>query len=110
MTWTPHTDSTNVGLSAGTKPTAELRIKYETENTPNGALIAFIIAFFVSFTMAMLWGYQVYYSANNSDGIFTFTDSNQANIYYGGGFLAILIFFFVFRWVLLLFLMPGNIV
>jgi len=108
MSLAPHGDSSNVALQKASRlPTQELKIKYQSENTPNGDVWAFAIAAFVSFAAVGVWGYAIYFTWSEGG---TFTSDAEAVGYAAGGFFAIFIFFFVFRWILLLFLMPGNVV
>ena len=106
MTFAPHTDSTNAVLEESTAfPTKELRIKYESENTPNGDVWAFAIAFFIALCSVGFWGYVVYVLW--AEGA-TYSSDAEAVGWAAGGFFAIFIGFFILRFILLLFLMPGN--
>ena len=109
MTFAPHTDSTNAVLEESTAfPTKELRIKYESENTKNGDVIAFWIAFSLALTAVGFWGAAVYVAWSNNDG--TFSSDSEAIGYAAGGFFAIFICFFIVRWLLMLWLWPGNVI
>ena len=48
MTFAPHTNSNKPMLEAGSVPKKELRVKYESENTPNGERWAFVIALIIT--------------------------------------------------------------
>ena len=85
-----------------------LRIKYESENTKNGDVIAFAIAFFIALLAVGFWGYAVYYAWSTNDG--TFTSDSEAIGWAAGGFFAIFICFFILRWLLMLWLWPGNVI
>ena len=106
MSFAPHQDSTNVALSeAGFFPTKELRIKYATENTPNGDLWAFATAFFISLCLVSFWSFITYSLWYNGT---YFASSLDAAGFAVGGLLSIFIFFFILEWFFLLFLMPGD--
>lgn len=106
MSWAPHTDSGKAALSAGVTPQNTLRIKYDSENTPNGDVIAFAITLVLTLSGLGFWLTAIYYDYKyNPNTILTGTDVIGYSV---GGFLFSAIFFVVCRWILLLFLMPGN--
>jgi len=108
MTFAPHTDSSNsVLVEATSYPVKEFRVKYQSENTPNGDVWAFAISFFIALVATAFYGYVVY--AVWSEGA-TFTSDAEAVGYAAAGFVAIFIGFFILRWLLMLFLMPGNVI
>ena len=106
MGFAPHTDSSNSPLTeASTLPTQELKVKYATQNTPNGDVWAFAISFFICLCAVGFYGYAIYYTWSMGE---TFTSDAEAVGYAAGGFFVIFISFFILQWFLLLFLMPGN--
>jgi hypothetical protein len=108
MTFAPHTDSSNSALVASsTFPTKELRVKYQSENTPNGDVWAFAVAFFIALVSVAFWGYVTYVLW--SEGA-TFNSDAEAVGIAAGGLVAIFIGFFILRWLLMLVLMPGNVI
>lgn len=109
MTIAPHGDSSNSVLVESTSfPTKELNIKYQSTNTPNGDVWAFAISFFIALCAVGVYGYGIYYTWSLDDG--TFNSDAEAVGYAAGGFFVIFISFFILRWLLLLFLMPGNVI
>ena len=108
MTFAPHGDSSNsVLVEATSYPTKELRVKYQSENTPNGDVWSFAISFFIALVSVAFWGYAMYVLW--AEGA-TFTSTAEAVGIAAGGFFAIFIGFFVLNWFLKLFLWPGDVI
>ena len=108
MTFAPHGDSSNSVLVEATAfPTKELRVKYQSENTPNGDVWAIAISFFIALVSVAFWGYAMYVLW--AEGA-TFTSTAEAVGIAAGGLFAIFIGFFVLNWFLKLILWPGDVI
>jgi len=103
ITITPHGDSLKPSLAPAVGAAETLEIKMFSENVENGDLYALTLAVFGTVFAAIVGGYYVYSEWNtNSPGYW-------AGVI-GAGVVALVVGFFILRWFLLLYFMPGNVI
>lgn len=104
MSWAPHTDSVKEPMQSGAPPKQELRVKYQSENTPNGDVWALTISLLIALGALSFFLYVSYYKYDTGE----FATTTDAAGWVAAGVVIIAISFFILNWLLLLILMPGN--
>lgn len=105
MTFAPHTSSNKPALESGSVPKQALRIKYESENTPNGGVWSLAIALLLTICGLAVFGFMLWsYSDVNA------VETIEIAAWAAGGIVCAGIFFFIAYWLLNLVFTPGNVI